>query len=140
MGNRPRTIVYRTVGEWTFGSGHAYENPFTDVTVDATFISPRGKTFTVPAFYDGDKVWRLRFNPNETGLWTHCVTLHPANLDLTAEGAVEVTPLPARGFLQATPGRAWGFHYESGEPVFLLGDTTYNPLAWRTAARTSSPF
>lgn len=81
---------------------------------------------TIPGFYDGENTWRVRFSPNEAGRWTYRISSCPANPDLTEEGTFEVTPLQRRGFLTATPGRAWGFHYESGEPVFLLGDTVYN--------------
>jgi len=34
--------------------------------------------------------------------------------------------MTGRGFLWATPGEAWGFRDESGEPVFVFGDTVYN--------------
>jgi hypothetical protein len=68
VANNPTTVAYRTVGEWTLHSRYPYANPFTDVTVDATFTSPSGQMFTVPGFYDGDQTWRVRFNPNEAGV------------------------------------------------------------------------
>jgi len=125
------TISRRTVGEWALRSEHPYENPFVHVAVDATFTSPSGQTFTVPGFYDGAhhggaNTWRVRFNPNEAGRWTYRISSHPPDPDLMQQGHSEVADREARGFLQATPGRAWGFHYESGEPAFLLGDTVYN--------------
>jgi len=126
MADTPKTISYRTVGEWTLQSKTPYKNPFINVTVDATFTSPSGEKFTVPGFYDGEDTWRVRFNPNEVGRWKFNIFSRPANPDLMQEGEFKVTHGEARGFLKATPGCAWGFHYESGEPVFFLGDTVYN--------------
>lgn len=126
MNLNPETVSYRTVGEWTWQSRPIYPNPFIDVTLDVTFTAPSGKSFTLPGFYDGQDTWRVRFNPNEVGRWRYHSSSRPANAELNQEGSFEVTPNQTVGFLQATPGRAWGFHYESGEPVFILGDTTYN--------------
>ncbi|HEY63536.1 MAG TPA: DUF5060 domain-containing protein [Caldilineae bacterium] len=126
MGEHLEKVPYRSVHEWTVQSERAYENPFTDVRVDATFTAPSGRTFTIPGFYDGEHTWRVRFNPNEVGRWTYRIAAYPEDPDLHREGEFEVTPREARGFLKATPGHAWGFHYESGEPAFILGDTTYN--------------
>lgn len=140
MTNIPQTIPYRTVGEWVLESQHGYENPFIDVTVDAAFISPSGISFTLPGFYDGHNIWRVRFNPNEVGPWTYHIFSRPANPDLTLEGSFEVTSEQRRGFLQATPGQAWGFHYESGEPAFLLGDTVYNLFGMAHCGAKVTPF
>lgn len=126
MSSQPTTLARRTVGEWVLQSTKPYQNPFIDVTVDATFTSPSGRQLTIPGFYDGERTWRLRFNPGEIGLWTYRTYSRPYDQELTTEGAFEVTPRESRGFLQATPGRAWGFHYESGEPTFIFGDTVYN--------------
>jgi hypothetical protein len=122
----PVTIPYRSVGEWELRSERRYENPFADVMVEAGFTSPAGETVTVPAFYDGEGVWRVRFNPGEAGRWTYRTLSRPGDPDLETEGTFEVAERDHRGFLKATPGRAWGFSYESGEPVFLLGDTVYH--------------
>jgi Protein of unknown function (DUF4038)/Domain of unknown function (DUF5060)/Putative collagen-binding domain of a collagenase len=122
----PEAISARSVGEWELRSQYTSENPFTDVTLDASFISPAGQEFTVPGFYDGDSTWRVRFNPSLAGQWAYRIFSRPANSDLDREGSFEVTPDRKRGFLRATPDRAWGFHYESDDPVFLLGDTVYN--------------
>lgn len=131
MSSNHTKVPYRTVAEWVVHSARSYENPFTDVAVDAAFTGPSGETFTVPAFYDGlsehqAHTWRVRFNPNAVGRWTYRILSQSADPDLAQEGSFEVTARDSRGFLQATPGHAWGFHYESGEPVFLLGDTVYN--------------
>jgi len=122
----PKAVPYRTVAEWELRSQRPYANPFVDVAVDGVFTSPSGKALAIPGFYDGENTWRIRFNPGEVGRWTYRFSARPPNPELTQEGFFEVTPRSTRGFLQSTPGRAWGFHYESGEAVFLLGDTVYN--------------
>jgi hypothetical protein len=122
----PTKLAYRTVGEWTLTSDRTYAEPFIHVTVDAHFTGPSGQTLTVPAFYDGNNTWRVRFNPGEVGSWRYRTVARPADAALAQEGAFTVHERPARGFLRSTPGEAWGFCYESGEPLFILGDTTYN--------------
>lgn len=51
-------------------------NPF-DLAVEVKFTGPSGQTYLVPAFYDGDgaggldgNIWKVRFTPDEAGLWT----------------------------------------------------------------------
>ncbi|WGF87525.1 apiosidase-like domain-containing protein [Marinivivus vitaminiproducens] len=122
----PTTLPRRSVGEWSFTSRTAYRSPFADVQVDAVFTAPSGRRLAQPAFYDGDDVWRVRFNPGEAGSWRFELISRPHDGELTASGAFEVTERDARGFLNATPGRAWGFHFENGEPAFILGDTVYD--------------
>jgi hypothetical protein len=80
----------------------------------------------VPAFYDGEGTWRVRFSPGVPGRWSFRTTSRPRDEALEREGSFEATPLEGRGFLVASPGEAWGFIYESGEPALIFGDTTYN--------------
>jgi hypothetical protein len=126
MSETIKTVPRRTVGEWTLYSECDYAEPFVDVTVDATFTSPSGEVYAMPGFYDGEGTWRIRFSPDKAGTWAYRFVSRPADPELAQEGTFEATPNDGRGFLRATPGQAWGFQYESGEPAFLLGDTTYN--------------
>jgi hypothetical protein len=122
----PQQVPRRTVAEWEFVSRRTYESPFADVQVDGVFTAPSGATHVMPAFYDGDGLWRLRFNPGEAGRWTARLTSRPPNPDLEAEFAFDVADREAKGFVRATPGDAWGFRHENGDPVFISGDTTYD--------------
>ncbi len=122
----PPELLFRQVGEWSVASDRRYANPFGDVVFEGAFEGPTGQRFVVPGFYDGDGIWRVRFSPNAIGPWSFHLYARPRNPDLEAEGLFEVRPSLARGYLQATPGKAWGFGYETGEPVMILGDTTYN--------------
>jgi len=126
MQRNPTSIRVRSVGEWELTSGQTYANPFVDVVVEVTFTSPSGEAAIVPAFYDGEGTWRVRFNPDQVGSWTWAVLSRPRDPELERQGSFEVTCCGERGFLRAVPGSAWGLRYESGEPCFLLGDTTYN--------------
>src|SRR5687767_14465516 len=114
-------MPYRTVGEWQLSSARTYASPFADVRVDALFLSPSGAEARVPAFYDGNGTWRVRFNPGEIGAWSYRTISHPADPDLDTQGSFDISPCQTRGFLRATPGEHWGFAYESGEPAFLFG-------------------
>jgi hypothetical protein len=122
----PTELAYRQVGQWSLMGGVAYGNPFGDVVVEGVFEGPTGQRFVVPGFYDGGGMWRVRFSPNAVGEWGYHLYARPENPVLEAEGSFTVVPSLARGFLRATPGEAWGFRYESGEPAMILGDTTYN--------------
>ncbi|MBD3374193.1 DUF5060 domain-containing protein [candidate division KSB1 bacterium] len=46
-----------------------FSDPFTSRSVYAEFISPSRESYKVEAFYDGNKLWKIRFMPNETGQW-----------------------------------------------------------------------
>lgn len=121
-----KSVPSRTVSEWDVRSDYSYSEPFVDVQVDAAFTAPSGKVYTMPGFYDGEGTWRVRFCPGEVGRWVVRIGARPENLDLAKTSTFEVVPSDTRGALRATPGEAWGFHFESGEPAFLLGDTAYN--------------
>jgi hypothetical protein len=140
MTQTPATVACRSVGEWALHSDRQYENPFADLSVEGVFESPSGASFRIPAFYDGDATWRLRFNPGESGRWRFRVESRPADPALNVEGSFEATPRAHRGFLTATPGRAWGFHYESGEPAFVFGDTVYNLFGMAHSGADVEPF
>jgi len=117
----------------TLESDHDYENPICDVTVKAHFTSPSGKRTTVDAFWDGGRVWRVRFSPSEIGEWkwkTECWDSKNASLN-KKHGVVECVayegdnPLYVRG-----PIRLSGDHHRfacaDGTPFFWLADTAWN--------------
>ncbi len=116
----------RSVAEWSFETGHAYQNPFADVQVDVTFTAPSGAKFRMPSFHDGGSTWRVRFNPGEAGTWSAQVSSRPANPDFQGSFDFDVTDADTPGFLTASPGEAFGFRHENGDPVFISGDTTYD--------------
>lgn len=122
----PNSLAIRSVGEWSFKSARTYYSPFSDVLVEGVFTSPSGKESIMPAFYDGDQTWRLRFNPGEAGRWTYRIRSRPQNKDFSETGSFEATPNDSHGFLRAVPGEAWGFAYENGEPFLAIGDTVYD--------------
>lgn len=53
--------------------GTTKTNPFTDVQLSAQFSN--GKTVkTVSGFYDGNGIYKIRFMPQETGIWSYITT------------------------------------------------------------------
>jgi Protein of unknown function (DUF4038)/Domain of unknown function (DUF5060)/Putative collagen-binding domain of a collagenase len=66
--------------EQEFRSATNYPNPLEDAALTTTFSSPLGETFKVNGFWDGGKVWRVRFSPNFPGNWRfHTVCSDAAN-------------------------------------------------------------
>jgi hypothetical protein len=119
-------VPLRTVHEWGFSTSHTYAEPFTDVTVRATFEAPSGEISTIEGFHDGGHEWKVRFNPGEPGQWRWRLESTPPNPDFERDGVFEVEGGDGRGFLKSTPGEAWGFAFENGEPVMIFGDTVYH--------------
>lgn len=74
-------------------------NPFLDYRLTVTFTSPSGNSYVVPGYFDGDGegglrggVWRARFSPDETGVWTH-----EASFRRGKEVAIDLDPAAGEG-------------------------------------------
>jgi len=119
-----------TMHEIPFTGQGTYADPFGDVTLDVTFTGPGGIAMVMPAFWDGDSNWRVRFAPTQEGLWqyeTACSNTADAGLH-GISGTIECVPYTGdleiyqRGFIKTEPGVCY-MMYADGTPFFYLGDT-----------------
>lgn len=110
-----------------------YDNPFADVTVTVTLISPSGARHTTEAFWDGGRTWRFRFAPGEVGRWqwqTQSTAADDAGLH-AQHGEFECVsyqgdnPIFAHGPLRLSADRRYLQHID-GTPFFWLADTAWN--------------
>lgn len=104
--------------------GPAEGNPFVDVTLSADF-SNGVRTITVPGFYDGDGVYRIRFMPEETGSWTYFTRSN--RWPLTQQRGNFTVTAPSKG--NRGPVRVahtYHFAYADGTPYKQIGTTIYN--------------
>ena len=88
------TVEIAFAGPDSIGMGTP--NPFL-VDVGVTFSGPQGQIFSVPGFYDGDgfggmdgTIWKVRFSPDASGLWTYNSSSMETLLDGNS-GSFEVT-------------------------------------------------
>jgi len=119
--------LYR-VFERTVINENPYKNKFTDVDLRVTYYAPSGKQFDFWGFYDGNgegggdaqtgNVWKLRFMPNEAGLWKYEYTWS----DDTRGGAGTfacVKEGAGKGILQPYKDNPHWFAYNGTGPVWL---------------------
>lgn len=140
----------KTVAQWTrfeaqFTGTTDSSNPLQDLQVEVDFTAPSGRRQTVAAFWDGYKIWRVRFSPEEVGRWTYRTRssrpqdagLHNQTGGFVCVAYRGVNPLYRHGALRVSADR----HYltqADGTPFFWLGDTAWNgPLkadarSWQT--------
>lgn len=124
--------------QWTrfeaqFTSSVEYENPVQDVRVEAEFTAPSGKKRTVVAFWDGGKVWRVRFSPDKTGEWTYRTScsdesnggLHARTGEFSCGPYTGDNPLYRHGEIRLSKNRRYLVHAD-GTPFFWLADTGWN--------------
>jgi hypothetical protein len=94
--------------------------------------SPRGKIHKVSAFWDGGKIWRVRFMPDEPGKWRYRTIAFPDYAGLNAKrGSFVCRKIKSENrFFEHGSVRVSkdGTHLEhaDGTPFFWLGDTAWN--------------
>ncbi len=64
------------IGKWdrfeaSLNGGIKYEDPYRDVSLQASFFSPAGRMIETKGFYNGDHEWKVRFMPDEIGIWEY---------------------------------------------------------------------
>lgn len=127
------TVALNDVGEVTLHADEDYDargtpNPFTEVELSATVRAPRGRTFTVQGFFDGDgrgglvgDVWKLRFLVDEDGTWRWSVSSNVSSLD-GESGEVQVIPGGGGGAFEVDPDHPAHLRRTGGEHEYLVGD------------------
>ena len=108
-----RTVPVWTATEFEFQSQKDWTDAqaFNDVTLDVAFTSESGTVLTVPAFWDGGEVWRVRFAPTEPGVWTYKTSCTPDDVGLNGQtGRLKAVPYDGdleiyrRGFVTTRDG------------------------------------
>lgn len=114
-------------------ASHEYASPMLDVQVTGVFRGPEQRVFEVPGFWDGGKLWKIRFTPTAPGEWryeTRCNNeedegLHGRRGSFSAGPASGDNPIYRHGgFLKVSPNKRY-LTYSDGTPFFWLGDTSW---------------
>ncbi len=106
-------------------STKVFSNPFCDVNITAAY--KKGfKRKKVRGFYDGGSTWKIRFMPEETGIYTFDIISNCDEFD-SLKGSFECIE-PSQG--NHGPVKVKGtshFSYADDTPFFVMGTTAY---AW----------
>jgi hypothetical protein len=133
-----RAITQYEVTEWTFITSKTYQDPFNEVEVDLVLTDIAGEKRTVPGYWAGGNIWKVRFMLPAIGKYHYQLQCSDrTNADLHGvEGALEViaytglNPLLIHGRLQTAPDRCH-FQFADGTPFFWLADTWWMGLTKR---------
>ena len=124
--------------EWSFKTAKKYKDPFNEIELSAVFTGPDGQEKTVPGFWSGENVWRIRYASPLTGKHTYrtiCTDTGDKGLH-GKTGVLEIAPykgenpLLAHGPVSVSDNRRYLRHYD-GKPFFWLGDTWWMGLCKR---------
>ncbi len=120
--------------EISFESSVLYDNPVYDVRdFRVTFIAPSGRRSVVRGFWDGGTEWKVRFLPDEVGLWnwsSDCTDkdnsgLHNKSGQFTCSENTLPDDIFRRGAVSHERGRYYLSHND-GTPFFWLACTAWN--------------
>ncbi len=110
--------------------GPSKGNPFMEVTLHAVFTllqeGVEKESVTVPGFYDGEGVYRVRFMPHKQGVWSYVTSGSSHELDGFNGKFVCAAPSGANHGMVKT-AKQYHFAYEDGSPYYPFGTTCY---AW----------
>lgn len=96
-----------------------------------------GRIMTIPGFWDGGEMWKIRFAPPEPGKWAYetisadrKMNRKRGELVVSAWNERELRDNPARhGFIYVNkndPGKGRYFVYSDGTPFLWIGDTWWD--------------
>jgi hypothetical protein len=121
-----------TTYEITLTSQNIYKNPYTDIDIWAVFTNNRGDSLKRPAFWDGDKYWKIRFTPPDTAtIWSWTTYTSGSDTGLSGQHgklkSVVYTgdnTLLKHGLLKISPEKRNIVHHD-GTPFLVIGDTPW---------------
>ena len=143
-----RTPLYRTCDIELY-TETVYQNPFEEIDVMGTFLSPSGKILNILGFYDGKTAegkekWVVRFAPTEEGLWQYRIQSSDLDPELSRAGFIEGfrnsedKDIFKKGFLKVSPDKRI-LTYADGDPFFWLADTHWTFVTEERFAESNAP-
>lgn len=119
--------------EQSFTSTSNYSNPPQQAALRVTVTGPSGQTRTFDGFWDGGRIWRVRFSPDELGVWRYVTAcsdttnagLHNQFGEFTCDENHGATRFDQHGSLKLSDNRRYLVHAD-GTPFFFLSDTAWN--------------
>ena len=103
--------------------GTATGNPYQEVTLKAEFRQGSHKV-TVPGFYDGDGVYRIRFSPDRLGTWQYVTQCNLAELN-GLNGSFECIKPSRNNHGPLRIVNTYYLEYADGSPFYSIGTTAY---------------
>ncbi len=129
VGENPVNIKAHELFEASFEINTKEKNPFflSEIRVDALVSSDTIGSVTVPCFYDGRKVWKMRFTPTLPGDYEYRVVMFtPEQVSEVTFGTFTVSSQQKRGFVRLADRESRYFAFSNGESYFPLGEN----LGW----------
>ena len=120
--------------ELSFQSDKAYENPLYELKhFYATFTSPTGRQHKIYGFWDGGQEFRIRFAPDEVGLWTYttdCADKENAGLQakqgqFTCIASTSDLAIYQKGSIERSKGN-YHLQHADGTPFLFTACTAWN--------------
>ena len=110
-------------------SDFTYEDPYNDVELNLT-LTDGNVTYTVPGFWDGGRIWRVRFVCPTEGTWRYTTSanvegdhgLHGVTNTFECTKYSGDLDIYKHGFVTTSYDKKY-FTYADGTPFFYLGDT-----------------
>jgi len=98
-------------------------NPFKEVSLSCMFMNKQD-TITVPGFYDGEGVYKIRFMPKSEGKWTY-LTISSAKKLENKKGYFVCIPAQKNNHGPIAVKDTFYFAYADGTPHYSFGTTCY---------------
>ena len=111
--------------EQSFRHSGEYTNPYTQVTATATFTRPGGDRLSIPLFWDGDRIWKVRFSPELEGLWNWSISSNDPGLN-DQSGSFQTVASNNKGGIRSQKKYPYHFEYQDGTPFWFFGDTNWS--------------
>ncbi|OPZ13905.1 MAG: hypothetical protein BWZ10_01988 [candidate division BRC1 bacterium ADurb.BinA364] len=110
------------VGLWDrfeaqIGNSKPYRDPFRDVSLDVSYIRPDGTAVGFWGFHDGGTVWKIRFMPDQLGLWKYEARFSDGTPG--GRGAFECVESDIPGMFSIYPENPIWYAYKGGQPVWV---------------------
>lgn len=102
-----------------------FVNPFDpeDIDISATFISPSGKRWSIPAFYHYTfgTMWKLRFAPDELGTWKYIIKVRDKSGEaISDQKTFKAIPSRFKGPVRIAKNKRY-LEYKNGDPFYGVG-------------------
>lgn len=103
--------------------GPSNGNPYMDIELAAVFKNDE-ESISVPGFYDGDGIYRIRFSPDTEGEWSYQTKSNAEELS-GKKGSFNCIPATDENHGPLKIVNTFYFEYADGEPFYSVGTTAY---------------